>query len=134
MAVWGHTGCDAAYSVALSVCPRCRQVNVMEEIELPKITRFGGHSNAGLTEKSAGFVDTTAATTEKAKAKAEVPSEPDADDHGNPVPDVTAPPFDPAELSVAGVLALKADCDDDQWAAVLESERTGKARFGILGK
>lgn len=135
MTVWGHTGCDAAYQIRLSVCPRCRGVNVMEEIEMPKITKYGGHTNAGLTEKDAGFVDTTAKTTKKAKAKLvgeqgpELVPEPD-----DPGTDLVPPPFNPGDLSISDVLALRAECTESEWAAVLEAERNGKNRAGILSK
>ncbi len=98
---------------------------------MPKITRYGGHSNAGLTERVAGFSDTTAATLKTAKSKAVVPeptvtvTEPDPEDIPEP------PPFDPGEYTVADVLAVRSEYTDTEWATVVTAERNGKNRAGI---
>lgn len=97
---------------------------------MPKITRYGGQSNAGLTEKSAGFVDTTVATVRTAKGKVVVPvPEIVLDPQDVPEP----PPFDPGEYTVADVLAVRNDHTEAEWAAVVEAERAGKNRSGITG-
>lgn len=94
------------------------------------ITRaaFGGHVDAGLTERAAGFSDDTASTVQAA-----------ADQRPETVPPVTGDgraasvvaPFDPAEWSVADVIAERSNCTDAEWAAVLKAERAGKDRAGI---
>ncbi len=103
---------------------------------MPKITRYGGHSNAGLTEKDAGLTDDTVATAKTAKAKAEVPRF-----VGELGPELVFPPaepsdlpFDPADLTVTDVLDLLKGLSDEDKEKVLDAERNGKARYGILGK
>lgn len=80
-------------------------------------TAFGGHVDAGLSERAAGFSDDIAATAQAAV---------DQEDNSP----VTAP-FDPSEWSVADVMAERENCTDEQWQAVLAAERAGKNRAGI---
>jgi len=80
---------------------------------VPKINRFGGPSNIGLTERDAGF--------------AEPVLQPPAD-WVRPA----APPFDPGEYSVSDVVAELGELAPVERHAVIEAERAGKARAGIL--
>lgn len=50
------------------------------------------------------------------------------------VPDDTTPVFDPADHTVEEVNDHLADADDAEQARVLEAERGGKARVGVLGE
>lgn len=81
---------------------------------------FGGHVDAGLNERAAGFSDDTAAIRDAADERQETA----------PEPSVSAP-FDPGEYSVTEVMGARSDCTDAEWAAVLASERAGKDRAGI---
>lgn len=131
---------------------------------MPKISRFGGHTNAGLTDTDAGFSDDTVRTQARADALAGGPTAANdiptvgpgagpgelGDDDGadaierarlaeagrDNTEDLVDPPFNPSELTVADVNDLLADPDltDDQREAVLAAERAGKNRTGILGK
>lgn len=121
---------------------------------MPKITRFGGHTNAGLTETDAGFSDDTvrtqaradelvAGTTDPAAADPGAGPEVDADDverqrladaSEDRTEDVVDPPFNPSELTVADVNELLSDLTDDEREAVLKAERADKNRAGIVGK
>lgn len=129
---------------------------------MPKITRFGGHTNAGLTDTDAGFSDDTVRTQARADALAGGPTAANdipaggagpgelGDDDGadaierarlaeagrDNTEDVVDPPFNPSELTVADVNDLLADPDltDDQREAVLQAERNDKNRAGIVGK
>ncbi len=126
---WGHEDCDALWALPLLSCPRHPGTGRLKEMSMPKISRYGGHSNAGLTERDGGFLparkDATAAP-EPVAASAQIgDAEPEAD---------TAAPFDPNELSVKDVLAMREACTDAEWEAVLLLEQAGSARVGILGK
>ena len=47
MALWTCTACTTAYAVGAPRCPHCRSEEHVEEgIEMPKITRYGGATNA----------------------------------------------------------------------------------------
>ena len=102
---------------------------------MPKITMYGGHSNIGLTEKSAGFTDDTTATLAAASVS-EPEQEPDAGmgDELDPDDVPEPPPFDPSDYSVSDVIALLGECTDDERDAVVALERAGKNRAGIVGK
>jgi len=108
---------------------------------MPKITRFGGHSIAGITdtatgqtEHAAGFTDDTAATQAKAEQLQDDGGEPDTGlVVGGDVGDEELP-FDPSLLSVADVNALLAECSPTEREAVLEAERNDKNRKGIVGE
>ena len=84
---------------------------------------FGGHVDAGLTERASGFSDDTAATEQHQQ------SEPAVTVDGRAASVVS--PFDPGEYSVSEVMGARSDCKDAEWAAVLEAERNGKNRSGI---
>lgn len=94
---------------------------------MPKITRYGGHTNAGLTQRDAGFVDAAIVHTSM------TPTLEVEDEVADTEDDVEAP-FDPAGWSVKDVLAERGNCTDAEWEAVLQLEREGSARIGILGK
>ena len=109
---------------------------------MPKVTRFGGHSIAGITdtatgqtERDGGFSDDTAATEAAAAERAAGGLLAGGDgtgneDNGEPV----AAPFDPGELSVADVQNLLTECSDAEREAVIAAERAGKNRKGITGE
>lgn len=99
---------------------------------MAKITRLGGVTDATLS----GLTDDTEKTKAKAKAKdaTVTPETAEATATVQKPSTKAEPPFDPAEMSVADVLALLKDCNDTERDAVLEAERGGKARNGILGK
>lgn len=145
--VWGHDGCDALYRVKLTACPR-HPGAALEEKPMPKITRFGGHTNAGLTETDAGFADDTVRTQARADelaggptaANDVPPADPDAverqrldDAAADNTDDVVDPPFNPSELNVADVNELLAGLDGPEREAVLKAERADKNRKGIVG-
>lgn len=97
---------------------------------MPKITRYGGHSIAGITdtatgqtERGRGLVEDTDAIQAKADGLI-------ADSNS---PEVELP-FDPGTLSVADVNMLLEDASDDEREAVLQAEREGKNRKGIVGE
>lgn len=120
---------------------------------MPKITRFGGHSIAGITdtatgqtETGSGFTDDTEATRLKAAARAsDDPTGEGYDDSGQAIggepdglvvssdADPTEPPFDPGELSVVDVQALLESASPAEREAVVKAERGGKNRKGITG-
>lgn len=125
---------------------------------MPKITRFGGHTNAGLTDTDAGFTDDTVRTQARADALAGGPTAANDIPTGGPgevgdvegadaverqrlaeagqdnTEDVIDPPFNPSELTVADVNDLIADLSDAEREAVLKAERADKNRTGIVGK
>lgn len=118
---------------------------------MPKITRFGGHSIAGITDTATGSTERDSGFTEDAdKVRAHAAERSDDDppttflgDDGGPTglvaggddaPAKDEAPFDPADLSVADVQGLLAECTDAERAAVVEAERNGKNRKGIVGE
>lgn len=114
---------------------------------MPKITLYGGATNAGLTERAGGFVENTAGTRAQAVQRQEQAGETsflgDGGDDSGQVEQAglvaggepaTEAPFDPADLSVADVQGLLAECTDAERAAVVEAERNGKNRKGITGE
>ena len=117
---------------------------------MPKITRYGGHSIAGITdtatgqtERGKGLVEDTEKTRLKYAARAS--DDPTGDgytDTGDAVGGLVAKrageddsslPFDPSQLSVADVNALLEDASDAEREAVIEAERKDKNRKGITG-
>lgn len=125
---------------------------------MPKITRYGGHSIAGITdtatgqtETGSGFTDDTEATQFKAAARAS--DDPTGDGYtdqglavGSDAPGLVAggddapkdpaqePPFDPEQLSVADVNSLLGSASPAEREAVVKAERAGKNRKGIVGE
>lgn len=100
---------------------------------MPKITVFGGHTNAGLTEKDGGFTDDTVKTSAKAAKKAAKPEPKEETKPQAEAKTETPAPFDPSGMSVRDVRALLAECTEDERAAVLELERKGQNRAGVTG-
>lgn len=157
--VWGHDGCGTYWAIKLTSCPR-HPGEKLKETEMPKITRYGGHSIAGITdtatgqtETGSGFTDDTEGTQLKAAARASddptgegyddqgqaIGGEPPADGGlvagGDDAPEDPAqePPFDPGELSVVDVQALLESASPAEREAVINAERGGKNRKGITG-
>jgi hypothetical protein len=106
---------------------------------MPKITRstgpsnntglvthaFGGHVDAGFTERSGGINASVAAeppATEPANSQREEDKPP------------VEPPFNPGEFSVSDVLDMLSDLPDKDREAVLAAERADRNRTGIVGK
>lgn len=121
---------------------------------MPKVTLYGGATNAGLTERAGGFVENTAGTRAEA-AERQAPGTEDGeqtsflgdggDDSGqveqtglvaggDDAPAKNEPPFDPSDLSVSDVQGLLAECTDEERAAVITAEKAGKNRKGITGE
>jgi len=110
---------------------------------MPKITRFGGASVAGITDTAtgqtasgSGFTDDTEATRVEAAARAGDEGTRGLRAGGDDVPDDPAqePPFDPGELSVSDVQALLENASPAEREAVVDAERRGKNRKGIVGE
>lgn len=124
---------------------------------MPKITRFGGHSIAGITdtatgstERDSGFTeDTDKVRAQAAERQADAPDDDPSSGYsylgdagepsglvagGDDAPRKDEPPFDPAELKVADVQALLTDCTDEERALVIAAERKGQNRKGITGE
>ncbi|WP_027933733.1 hypothetical protein [Amycolatopsis thermoflava] len=139
--LWICQECTTAYAVGLLACPHCASTNYLEEgQEMPKITVYGGASNAN--------PETTV----------EVPGEVVDGPHGErePLPEfdptterVTPPveqeatgeqasegaePFDPSDHTVTEVLAYLDGADDVERTRVLDAEKAGKNRRGIVGE
>lgn len=95
---------------------------------MPKITVYGGPTNFGLNESSAGFAENTGAIRAGAEERIAEPLV-----AGGEEPEPGEPPFDPGELSVNDVLTLLEDCSDAEAELVLQAERKGKNRKGIVG-
>lgn len=151
--VWGHDGCGSYWAAPLTSCPR-HPGEKLKETEMPKITRYGGHSIAGITdtatgqtETGSGFTDDTEATELKAAARAsDDPTGEGYTDDGQAVGadapglvartdgDPTEPPFDPGELSVVDVQGLLESASPAEREAVLKAEKAGKNRKGITGE
>lgn len=85
-------------------------------------TAFGGHVEAGFTERDGGFVDTTAETLATHAEREEAVTEPEV---------TVEAPWNPGDYSVADVMSERANCSDVEWEAVLALERAGKNRSGI---
>ncbi len=126
---------------------------------MPKITAYGGATNAGLTERDGGFVD----NVRPARAISDPTGDGYDDDGqalgGEPVtelgdggddsgqveqtglvaggddaPAKNEPPFDPSDLSVSEVQGLLAECTGEEKAAVIAAEKANKNRKGITGE
>ena len=123
---------------------------------MPKITRYGGPTNFGLTESEAGFSEDTASIRNQAAVRASSdPTGEGWDNDGEPVagrdltdgdeepaglvaggdetPAGDEPPFNPSELSVSDVNGLLEDCSDAEREKALAAERADKNRKGIVG-
>lgn len=142
---YSHNGCGTYYRAPLLSCPRHPGVP-LEEMAMPKITRFGGPTNFGLNESASGFSDDVDAVRETAAVRASSdPTGEGYDNEGTPVaqsglvaggdevPEKDEPPFNPSELSVADVQALLEECSDEERERVIEAERADKNRKGIVG-
>jgi len=105
---------------------------------MPKITRFGGHSIAGITDTATGQTETGSGFTDDiATTQAKADQLQDESDKGLVVggdADRLELPFDPSLLSVADVNALLAECSPTEREQVLGAERKDKNRKGIVGE
>lgn len=119
---------------------------------MPKISKFGGPTNFGLNEAEAGFVEpplTPPADWVRPQNQADadlqdgapVVTDPQRTAGDDEVSEAgqkdgqaasVAAPFDPKDYSVKDVVAELDGMDPAERNAVIEAERSGKARPGIL--
>lgn len=121
MAAWVCDECTTVYAVEAPCCPHCGSTDWTEQgAEMPKITRAAGATHELDTEND----DTGTA----------LPAAVEGDD----TEQVAGEEFDPGAYTVTEVNAYldecRADGNPDEATRVLELERAGKNRAGILNR
>ncbi|MEU0465024.1 hypothetical protein ABZ215_13555 [Amycolatopsis sp. NPDC006131] len=148
--LWICQECTTAYAVGLLACPHCASTNYLEEgQDMPKITVHGGASNAntettveihgevidgrhGEREPLPEFDATTERVTEPVEQEATGDEAAEQEATGDEA--AGAEPFDPGDHTVTEVMAYLDDADDVERARVLDAEKAGKNRRGIVGE
>lgn len=154
--LWGHDGCDSRWRLKLTSCPR-HPGTQLREMAMPKITRYGGATNGGLIERASGFTgpapvnvpaewvrpqnqadadlqaDAPAVDPERDERVSVQDEDDEQTDEDDSAPEaVTEPPFDPGDYSVKDVVADLPGLSPAERHAVIEAERRGRGRAGIL--